>query len=320
MLLFPTKNEQLWEELWLSAIKKEDKKDSSKESEQNKNKQNNADAVKDDPIKRWDRMAGGFAKRSGSPEALKRKEKILSMLKEAGALKESAKILDIGAGPGNWTIPMAEAGAVVTALEPSGEMINELKRRIEKNRLDQKKMSSQIDLSNQIDIVQKTWQEVNIETAFKDGLFKDKFDLVFASMTPGISNPETLLKAMKAAKSGGFCYLSSFSGGGWRNAYKQIWKELFDEDIESHGGDFIYPFNYIYALGYRPLVEFNIWEHERAESIQDSLETILFFVHGSSDIKSEKKAKLIKYIESKAEDGIFKYKHQICQGVMLWQV
>ena len=310
MLLFPTKNEQLWEELWLSAIKPK-QIDKSKKSDQNSelsNEKQNGDNG-DDPVKRWDRMAGGFAKRSGSPEALKRKEKIMSMLKEAGALINGAKVLDIGAGPGNWTIPMAEAGAVVTALEPSVEMIKELKRRAEEK-----------EVSYLVDIVQKIWQEVNIETAFKDGLFKDKFDLVFASMTPGISNPETLLKAMKAAKSGGFCYLSSFSGGGWRNAYKQIWKELFDEDIESHGGDFIYPFNYIYALGYRPHVEFNIWEHERAESIEESVETILFFVHGSSDIAPEKKVKLTEYLESKAENGIFKYKHQICQGVMLWQV
>ncbi|MBF0389078.1 MAG: class I SAM-dependent methyltransferase [Desulfamplus sp.] len=292
MLLFPTKNEQFWEDLWLSAIKPND---------QNNQKQNG----EDDPVKRWDKMAGGFAKRSGSPEALKRKEKILSMLKEAGALKDGAKVLDIGAGPGNWTIPMAEAGAEVTVLEPSGEMIKELKRRAEEK-----------GVSYPIDIVQKTWQKVDIK---KEG-FEGRFDLVFASMTPGISNPETLRKAMKAAKSGGFCYLSSFSGGGWRNAYKQIWRELFNEEIESHGGDFIYPFNYVYALGYRPHVEFNIWEHERAESIEETLETILFFVHGSSDIESEKKAELTKYIESKAENRIFKYKHQICQGVMIWQV
>ncbi len=296
MILFPTKNEQLWEELWLSAIKPND---------QNSQKQSG-----DDPVKRWDKMADGFAKRSGSEEALKRKDKILSMLKEFSALKEGVKVLDIGAGPGNWTVPMAEAGAIVTALEPSGEMIKELKVRIEKS------CSHHKDLSNKINIVQKTWQEVNI----KEDNFEGNFDLVFASMTPGISNPETLIKAMKATKSGGFCYLSSFSGGGWRNAYKKIWKELFNEEIASCGGDFIYPFNYIYALGYRPYIEFMMWEQIREESIQDSLDTILFFVHGSSEIEPEKKSKLIKYIESKAENGIFKYKHQICQGVMLWQI
>ncbi|MBF0302924.1 MAG: class I SAM-dependent methyltransferase [Desulfamplus sp.] len=300
MLLFPTKNEQFWEDLWLSATKRPDKIDKSQRTDQNSEGQNG-----DDPVKRWDRMAGGFNKRSGSPEALKRKEKILSMLKASGALKNGAKVLDIGSGPGNWAIPMAEAGAVITALEPSGEMIKELKKRAEDK-----------EVSHLINIVQKTWQEFDIK---KEG-FEGRFDLVFASMTPGISNPETLRKAMKAARFRGFCYLSGFSGGGWRTAYKQIWKELFNEEIESHSGDFIYPFNYIYSLGYRPYVEFMMWEQTREESVEDALETILFFILGSSDVEPSKKERLTEYLKDHSTNGIFSYNHKICQGAMLWQV
>lgn len=298
-LLFPTDNTQLWEDIWLSAIKP---------GEQKSEKQDG-----DDPVRRWDRMASGFAKRSSTEEAVKRNEKILSMLREAGALKQGATVLDIGSGPGNWAIPMAEAGAVVTALEPSGEMIKELKRRAEEK-----------GVSHLINIDQRTWQQVDIKkdtpegNSAESGTFEGKFDLVFASMTPGISNPETLQKAMRASK--GFCYLSSFSGGGWRNAYKEIWKELFGQEISSHAGDFIYPFNYIYSLGYRPHIEFNFWEHEREESIEDALETILFFVHGNSDVSPEIKEKLTSYLEKRSDNGIFRYQHKICQGVMLWQV
>jgi len=294
MTLFPTRNEQVWEDLWLSAIKSNDP--------------DNEKTHTHDSIKRWDRMASGFAKRSSTDEALKRKEKILSMLKKAGALKQGSRVLDIGSGPGNWAIPMAEEGARVTALEPSTEMIKELKGRAEEK-----------GVSHLIDIDQRTWQEVDIEKEHLDGKsFEGRFDLVFASMTPGVSTPETLRKVMKASK--GFCYLSSFSGGGWRNAYKKIWKELSGEEIPSHAGDFIYPLNYIYSLGYRPQIEFNFWEHEREESIDEAVETILFFVHGNSDVAPEIKEKLKAYLEERSDGKIFRYKHEICQGIMLWRV
>ena len=102
MQLFPLKNQQFWEDTWLLAIDQSQGKYSS-----------------EDNVKRWDKRAAGFAKRTATPEALKRKEKILSMLTDAGVLKPGVTILDIGAGPGSWAIPMAEAGAEVTAIEPS---------------------------------------------------------------------------------------------------------------------------------------------------------------------------------------------------------
>ncbi|MBF0260058.1 MAG: methyltransferase domain-containing protein [Desulfamplus sp.] len=291
MLLFPTKNEKFWEDAWLDAIKQPLEHEEDDEKNEAKN------------IRRWDRKAAGFADKTRSREALERKEKILCMLKDVGALTTGSTVLDIGAGPGNWAIPMAQAGAVVRALEPSTEMIKVLKMRADEK-----------GVGHNIDIDQRTWQKVDVE---KEGL-AGKFDLVFASMTPGISNPENLRNAMKASRA--FCYLSSFSGGGWRTGYKEIWKDLTGQEIPSHAGDFIYPFNYIYALGYRPRIEFNMWEEEREESIEEAFESILFFVHGNADVTPETKKKLTAYLEDHSENGIFRFKHNICHGIMLWRV
>ncbi len=112
MELFPTKDQAFWEEVWEAAIEKAPAKYNG-----------NAN------VKRWDRMAPNFAKKVSSEEATRRKEKIFSMLTAAGALKSGTTVLDIGAGPGNWAIPMAESGAIVTALEPSGGMIKELEKK-----------------------------------------------------------------------------------------------------------------------------------------------------------------------------------------------
>ncbi len=77
-----------------------------------------------------------------------------------------------------------------------------------------------------IRVIQDTWQDIHLDG---EGL-GDGFDLVFASMSPGVRDPETLQKMMTA--SNGFCYLSSFSGGGWRNSYNAMWKTLFGKELK----------------------------------------------------------------------------------------
>ena len=62
-------------------------------------------------------------------------------------LKDSDSIIDIGAGTGFFTIPLAEAGHRVTAIEPSAEMINIMKR------------NSSPDALSSINICQSTWED-----------------------------------------------------------------------------------------------------------------------------------------------------------------
>ncbi|SLM28367.1 putative SAM-dependent methyltransferase [Desulfamplus magnetovallimortis] len=287
MKLFPLKNQKFWKDLWHNAIDNASEEKSCTEN-----------------VKRWDKRADSFAKRTSSPEAIRRKEDIFSMLFSAGALKSGSRVLDIGAGPGNWAIPMVEAGAYVTALEPSAGMVDVLK----------KKMAAKNISPVQIKIDQRAWQDVNVEKEDMIG----HFDLVFASMSPGVRDPETLDKAMKASR--GFCYLSTFSGGGWRSCYNDMWKEITGEELESSSWDFIYPFTYVYSLGYRPRVAFNVWSHDREESIEDAIQNILFFVEGATEITTEARENLADYVQSHSVDGMFRQKQTICQGVMLWQV
>ena len=81
---------------------------------------------------------------------------------------------------------MVEAGATVTALEPSAGMVEILKE----------KMAEKGIGSDRICIDQRAWQDVDVE---KEGL-SGQFDLVFASMSPGVNDPETLDKAMRASR------------------------------------------------------------------------------------------------------------------------
>jgi SAM-dependent methyltransferase len=285
--LFPLTNQQVWKNLWFNALKNDPEKNNESNHHQ-----------------KWDKRARVFAKRSTTPEAVSRNERILSMLKDAGALQAGSRVLDVGAGSGNWAIPMAEMGATVVALEPSGVMIEILKE----------KMAAKNIGPDQIHIIQQTWQDVDVK---KEG-WAGQFDLVFASMSPGVRDPETLEKLMQASRK--FCYLSTFSGGGWRGCYNDLWLDITGEKLESTSWDFIYPFTYVYALGYRPLTDFNVWSHDREETIDEAVENIIFFIQGITDVTPEIRQKLKDHVTKQAVDGLFHQKQTICQGVMLWQV
>ncbi|GAB6145238.1 class I SAM-dependent methyltransferase [Desulfocicer niacini] len=287
MNLFPLKNKDTWKELWKNVLKNDPEKKPDR-----------------DHIKNWDQRAQGFAKRVDSPEAVLRKERIFSMLKDAGAFEAGTRVLDIGAGPGSWAIPMVEAGATVTALEPSAGMVEILKE----------KMAEKGIGSDRICIDQRAWQDVDVE---KEGL-SGQFDLVFASMSPGVNDPETLDKAMRASRK--FCYLSTFSGGGMRDGYNNLWQNVTGRELETVSWDFIYPFSYVYALGYRPRTDFITWSISRKEPIDEAVDNIIFFVRGAEDVTPEIREKVIAYVTEHAVNGFFHQEHTICQGIMLWQI
>jgi SAM-dependent methyltransferase len=290
MDLFPLSNQPVWEDLWRNTLKNDPEDPEKKGCE--------------GPVEKWDQRARSFAKRTDSPEAQSRKEHIFSMLREAGALQAGSKILDIGAGPGNWAIPMVEMGAEVVAVEPSGGMVDILREKIAAKGID----------PDRIHIDQRAWQDVDVEKESLSG----QFDLVFASMSPGVRDPETLDKAMRASRK--FCYLSTFSGGGWRSGYNDLWQRATGQELEFTSWDFIYPFTYVYSRGYRPQIDFSVWHHDRKETVDEAIENIVFFVQGAVDVTPELREKLKAQVTHEAVDGIFHQEQSICQGMMLWQV
>lgn len=181
-----THNQLYWEERWHSALA---------DSPMRRRRKNGGDA-----LRRWNKMAGDFADRTGGKENIEKRQKTLLWLRECRGLFPGAKVIDIGAGPGNWAISLAKAGVDVTALEPAEGMLQILCRRMDEEGVN-------------VSIRQATWQEIDLDT---EG-WRGAFDLVFASMTPGVDGPATLHKMMAAAKVGsGFYYLSAFAGRNWQ--------------------------------------------------------------------------------------------------------
>lgn len=276
-----------WQEMWQSAIE---------------NSPIGHHKKKDATIRRWDKMAEWFSKRTASSEADDRRRKIIEMLKNEGALGPSSTVLDIGAGPGSWAVPLSREAAHVVALEPSGEMIKRLESRIRQEGIEN------------IDVVCRLWEEIDLE---EEGWI-NQFDLVFASMTPGVRDPDSLKKVIDASK--GFCYLSRFSGQGWRKSYSELWEAIFGEGIGTNPTDIIYPFNMVYAMGYKPNLHFNYWRHTREEPVDEAVENILLFFEDHVETDENIREQVKNYVMNHSVEGVYSQDREVCQGIMFWNV
>lgn len=289
MQLLPVGNPEFWIKLWEEALHSSPVRKRRRHTET-------------EMIEMWNNRAKDFAENTNRNNGQKRRQRVLDFLEQEGALQEGFKVLDIGAGPGNFAIPIARIASQVTALEPAPEMVKILRER-----------AATENLKN-IEIMQRTWQEVDVE---KEGLV-GQFDLVFASMTPGVQDPETLEKMIKASK--GYCYLSGFSGHRWGQAYRELWKFFYNEDVGDSPGDIFYPFGLLYSMGYRPSFRFTTHQRVHEHTIEKATEIILKFFERYMDISAEAKKEIEDYVLKHAENGIFRQKINGCSGMMVWRV
>ncbi|MDI6906626.1 MAG: class I SAM-dependent methyltransferase [Thermoanaerobacterales bacterium] len=254
-------------------------------------------------IAHWSRRASRFARQTGGTRGGGGYAEALRFLEYEGALKPGISVLDIGAGTGNLTLPMARLGAQVTALEPAEKMREILERR------------AVAEGVTGVDILAAAWQDVDL---IRDGMERG-FDLVVASMTPGIREPEDLHKMLAASRR--YCYYSAYSGERWDEAQRDLWRVFFGgEELSGNPGDIIYPFNYLYALGYRPVLRFDFENRVREGLLEDAVDELCQFFWQYMDITEEVRLTIAEYVRERSIGGVFRRENTICRGMMIWRV
>ena len=71
------------------------------------------------PERAFDKSAQQYNDQCFTEEGKQRTERIIGWLEEQGVTLEGASVLDIGAASGGFSIPFAQRGAQVTAVEPN---------------------------------------------------------------------------------------------------------------------------------------------------------------------------------------------------------
>ncbi|MDO9573613.1 MAG: class I SAM-dependent methyltransferase [Candidatus Contubernalis sp.] len=271
------KSSEFWEEAWVKA------KENSIFNKKNK-------TIKD-IVKHWNQRADDFTENVMSEKGKGRINKVIQWLEIQGVKLEGAKVLDIGAGPGPFSLAFAEKVEQVVALEPAENMAVFLKEKIQEGKI------------TNIEVIQDTWEEIDLEA---NGL-KGEFDLVFASMTPGINNWETIHKALQCSKK--YCFISQFAGKRQSSIMGDLWQEVYGEEIPKWPAHVMFILNLLYSRGYQ--LEFSVWEEMR--EIETTVEeAVPFFINelqmfGKEEPYPEDSVK--KFLEGRVQNG--KLSHQM---------
>lgn len=193
----------------------------------------------------WDKRARRF---NQSVKDDDRPAQILSKLD----VDPECSVLDIGAGPGTLTIPLAKIVKHVTVVEPSSGMLACL----DKNAANE-------GLKN-ITCINKEWEDVY------PGEDLGEYDIVIASYSLSMLDMAKALSKMDMVAKRSV-YLFTFAGDRMWD-YTDLWPKLYGEEYRA-GPDYIYIYNILYQIGILADVEISTTEHkQRFSNPEDAVE------------------------------------------------
>nr|WP_253299367.1 methyltransferase domain-containing protein [Paenibacillus barcinonensis] len=223
----------------------------------------------------------------------------MGWIENQGVTFEGASVLDIGAASGIFTIPFAEKGAAVTAVEPSTLLVSLMKETIP------------ADLQNNITIVSERFEEISIQ----DKGWEKQYDIVFASMCPAMSNWETIEQAINCARK--YVYVSMMAGIKEHTLMDEL-RTLLGMEVPYKAGDMAYLQQLLYLKGYsytmivtREINDFEITVEELIEKLPEWLHTYDMPNDAAALSKAEK------YIRETYQEGVVPFSRGARFGKML---
>lgn len=243
-----------------------------------------------DTIAFWDKRAGRYInaiRYSNSADIATRKLDI----------DPGCSVLDIGAGTGRLTIPLAKIVKKVTAIEPSREMLKHLKENISKEGL------------TNITCINKRWEDINTEEI-------GTHDIVIASHSLSMSDIKDALSKMNdLAKRR--VYLFTFAGN--RVNYGELWPKLYGEEYRP-GPDYIYIYNVLYPMGIYANVE--IYKQESMRKFSSLDDAVKYFCEIFDDVSTSRRENVLRaYLSEKLieEDGGLCLKNESKNAMIWWK-
>ena len=247
----------------------------------------------------WNKRARHFDRKVDGDEGSARVDAIMDFLAAEKVFSPVMSVIDIGCGQGTITVRLAARAAEVYALDPSEKMLRLLASKLE-----------EMELSHVHSILER-WQEVDLE---KCG-WREKFDLAFASMSPGINDAGSLQKMMASSKK--FCYLSTFAGRKDRPR-DELWELITGKPFEPGDLDIIYPLNLLYTWGYRPSLRF--YRHYRYDwfPLEEAVENLLQYLHLATSEEEKAREVVQDYVAARQQEGRFFHERDIYHGMLIW--
>ncbi|UFJ39460.1 class I SAM-dependent methyltransferase [Brevibacillus humidisoli] len=185
-----------------------------------------------EPARAFDHKARAFNEQSFNEEGRKRTKRIMNWLEGQGVRFKNASVLDIGAASGVFSVPFAERGAHVTAVEPSLALVELLEENIA------------TFAEDKVKIVPEPFEDIDVQARG----WSHAFDLVFVSMCPVILNWESVEKVLHCARQ--FCYISMSAGSIENSLVNEIWPLVTDQPLKTENAEMGYLLHLLYLKGY----------------------------------------------------------------------
>ncbi|OWA37675.1 SAM-dependent methyltransferase [Saccharibacillus sp. O16] len=208
-----------------------------------------------DPATAFNGKADQFNEQSFNEEGRRRSARIVNWLASRGVQFDGAKILDVGAASGVFTVPFAERGAQVTAFESSPPQVELL--RTNTAPFTERPVEIVSGQFESIDVLEKGWNQA--------------FDLVFVSMCPVVHDWDSVEHILSCARK--FVYISMPVSSSENSLVSEVTPLITGRAFEPRVTEMAYLLHLLTLKGYayETLVtrELKTTEHTREEAMEE---------------------------------------------------
>jgi len=252
---------------------------------------------RENPGEMWDKRAEEF-NRSTRGRSERTERQVASL-----GLDPDYTVLDVGAGTGRLSVPIAKIAKQVTAVDQSSGMLSYLQDNMAEEGLSNYKA------------IQKRWEDVEI------GVDIEPHDVVVASHSLGMFDlQEALAKMNAAAKKRVYIFTAA---GKWffDDFEEELWERIYDRPPRRHGGfrsDYMLLYNILHDMGIFANVEIKDAEHvQRYESLDEAVERW----KARREIPAENESILREYLAKNLEDdngGSLVFRRRTKSAMIWW--
>jgi SAM-dependent methyltransferase len=178
----------------------------------------------------WDEFAKDYSKGAGMTSDLDML--IFDHMSGKGIIKATDRILDIGCGAGNFSLPFASLAKEVEALDISSSMLDILKHRASAEGYEN------ITYSNE------RWETYSPSRSY---------DLVFSSFCPATCNLGSILKMESISNRQ--CCMITLAPGSNKDIYMELCGELSGRGLSNRAYDALMPLGVLHEMGRDPRME-----------------------------------------------------------------
>ncbi len=237
----------------------------------------------------WDERAEEFNSKDIEEKESRDFISILEFI-EANKNSKFKNVLDIGCGTGFYSRKFSEISECVTSVDISENMLEYAKKNLKSK------------CKNNVKFVKKAWPDLSLEE-FK---WKEKFDLVFASMTPAVDSYEDLIKMIDCGTN--LYFLSGFveRKDSLKNEISEI--ILGCHNDKPYGNKMYSALNILWNMGYYPKISYVDSDWSKSQPVDQFYKKCLLNFGRKKSLTEEDKVLIRDYIESKAINGIVEEK------------